>query len=83
MKPIPFDSSQHAIARRFAACGSSSITHATGKSVSCVRTTSLREASATWTDRVEQAIGEDAKLLRKPFRIDELLEAVGEAANGG
>ena len=28
------------------------------------------------TAAIEQAIGKDAKLLRKPFRIDELLEAV-------
>jgi CheY-like chemotaxis protein len=34
------------------------------------------------TAAIEQAMGEDARLLRKPFRIDELLEAVGEAANG-
>jgi CheY-like chemotaxis protein len=32
------------------------------------------------TAAIEQAIGRDAKLLRKPFRIDELLDAVGEAA---
>jgi CheY-like chemotaxis protein len=31
------------------------------------------------TAAIEQAIGRDAKLLRKPFRIDELLEAVGTA----
>jgi PAS domain S-box-containing protein len=30
------------------------------------------------TDAIERAVGKDAKLLRKPFRIDELLEAVGE-----
>jgi signal transduction histidine kinase len=28
------------------------------------------------TEEIEQAVGKDAKLLRKPFRIDELLEAV-------
>lgn len=32
------------------------------------------------TDAIEQAVGKDAKLLRKPFRIDELLQAVAEAA---
>ena len=32
------------------------------------------------TAAIEAAIGTDAKLLRKPFRVDELLEAVGEAA---
>lgn len=32
------------------------------------------------TDAIEEAVGKDAKLLRKPFRIDELLEAVAEAA---
>jgi CheY-like chemotaxis protein len=31
------------------------------------------------TAAIEQAIGKDAKLLRKPFRIDELLEAVSVA----
>jgi CheY-like chemotaxis protein len=33
------------------------------------------------TDAIEQTIGKDAKLLRKPFRIDELLEAVGEVVS--
>ena len=32
------------------------------------------------TDAIERSIGAHAKLLRKPFRIDELLEAVAEAA---
>jgi CheY-like chemotaxis protein len=32
------------------------------------------------TAAIEQAIGKDAKLLRKPFRIDELLAAVSDAA---
>jgi CheY-like chemotaxis protein len=32
------------------------------------------------TDAIERAIGKDAKLLRKPFRVDELLDAVAEAA---
>jgi PAS domain S-box-containing protein len=32
------------------------------------------------TDAIERAIGKGAKLLRKPFGIDELLEAVSEAA---
>jgi CheY-like chemotaxis protein len=31
------------------------------------------------TDAIERAIGKDGKLLRKPFRIDELLAAVAEA----
>jgi CheY-like chemotaxis protein len=35
------------------------------------------------TAAIEQAIGKDAKVLRKPFRIDELLDAVGVAAKGG
>jgi len=30
------------------------------------------------TDAIERAIGKDAKLLRKPFRMDELLDAVSE-----
>jgi CheY-like chemotaxis protein len=30
------------------------------------------------TDAIERAIGKDAKLLRKPFRLDELLDAVSE-----
>lgn len=34
------------------------------------------------TAAIEQAVGKDAKLLRKPFRIDELLEAVGLATAG-
>jgi CheY-like chemotaxis protein len=33
------------------------------------------------TAAIEQAIGKDAKLLRKPFRIDELLAAVADAAS--
>lgn len=32
------------------------------------------------TDAIERAVGKDAILLRKPFRVDELLEAVAEAA---
>ena len=32
------------------------------------------------TDAIERAIGTHAKLIRKPFRIDELLDAVTEAA---
>jgi CheY-like chemotaxis protein len=32
------------------------------------------------TAAIEAAIGTETKLLRKPFRVDELLEAVGEAA---
>ena len=32
------------------------------------------------TDAIERAIGKNAKLLRKPFGVDELLEAVAEAA---
>ncbi|MCL6699504.1 PAS domain-containing protein [Sphingomonas sp. NSE70-1] len=31
------------------------------------------------TDAIERAIGKDGKILRKPFRIDELLAAVAEA----
>jgi FixJ family two-component response regulator len=31
------------------------------------------------TSAIEEAIGKDTKLLRKPFRIDELLDAVGVA----
>jgi PAS domain S-box-containing protein len=34
------------------------------------------------TMAIQDAMGEDAKLLKKPFRIDELLQAVEEAANG-
>jgi len=33
------------------------------------------------TDAIERAIGKDARLLQKPFRLDELLEAVGQAAS--
>jgi CheY-like chemotaxis protein len=32
------------------------------------------------TDAIERAIGKNAQLLRKPFRIDELLKAVGDVA---
>jgi CheY-like chemotaxis protein len=35
------------------------------------------------TSAIEQAMGEDAKLLRKPFRIDELLEAVRQVTETG
>jgi CheY-like chemotaxis protein len=35
------------------------------------------------TEAIEQAVGKDAKLLRKPFRIDELLAAVSDAASNG
>jgi DNA-binding NtrC family response regulator len=31
------------------------------------------------TDAIERSIGKHAKILRKPFRIDELLEAVTHA----
>jgi CheY-like chemotaxis protein len=34
------------------------------------------------TMAIQDAMGEDAKLLKKPFRIDELLQAVEEAASG-
>jgi CheY-like chemotaxis protein len=34
------------------------------------------------TAAIERAIGRDARLLRKPFRIDELLEAVAKATEG-
>jgi PAS domain S-box-containing protein len=34
------------------------------------------------TDAIEQAVGKGAKVLRKPFRIDELLGAVSDAVNG-
>jgi PAS domain S-box-containing protein len=33
-------------------------------------------------DAIERAIGKNANFLRKPFGIDELLEAVGQAAEG-
>lgn len=35
------------------------------------------------TDAIERAVGKDTQLLRKPFGIDELLQAVGEAAKHG
>jgi CheY-like chemotaxis protein len=33
------------------------------------------------SDAIDRAVGKGAKILRKPFRIDELLAAVGEALN--
>jgi CheY-like chemotaxis protein len=35
------------------------------------------------TAAIERSMGKDFKLLRKPFRIDELLEAVSLAAKSG
>jgi hypothetical protein len=34
------------------------------------------------SDAIDKAVGPDTKVLRKPFRIDELLASVNEALRG-